>query len=154
MIPYFVMIIKRFSKLVKKRRFHIIFSMDDEDLLLTETLEKIHAQLLEERKAITRTDEANSKVAAEYDDAILKLKKLLPQVNDVTALCVLEDDDFCFIIQLIEEYIDNFIIDGRTEEARKRDEAKYRALNDFLEQFYDDGEEDEEDEDNFEDEEE
>lgn len=126
--------------------------MDEEDRLLTQTLKNLYEQIIDERADITRTDEANSKIAAEYDEAIERLNRLLKEINEVIDIYRLEEEDFVFIIESLELYCDNFIVDGRTEAARKRDEKKYNELKNFLDQFYDD-EEDFDDEEIEEDEE-
>ncbi len=112
--------------------------MDEEDRLLIQTLKNLYEQILDERADIKRTDEANSKIAGEYDEAIERLARLLKEINEVIDIYQLEEEDFVFIIEALELYCDNFIIDGRTETARKRDEKKYNELKDFLDQFYDD----------------
>ncbi len=112
--------------------------MDEEDRLLKQTLKNLYEQILDERADIKRTDEANSKIAVEYDEAIERLARLLKEINEVIDIYQLEEEDFVFIIEALELYCDNFIIDGRTETARKRDEKKYNELKDFLDQFYDD----------------
>ncbi len=116
--------------------------MDEEDRLLTQTLKNLYEQILEERADIKRTDEANSKIAAEYDEAIERLGRLLKEINEVIDIYRLEEEDFVFVIEALELYCDNFIIDGRTETARKRDEKEYNELKEFLDQFYDDDEDD------------
>ncbi len=112
--------------------------MDEEDRLLIQTLKNLYEQILDERADIKRTDESNSKIAGEYDEAIERLARLLKEINEVIDIYQLEEEDFVFIIEALELYCDNFIIDGRTETARKRDEKKYNELKDFLDQFYDD----------------
>ncbi len=124
--------------------------MDEEDRLLTQTLKNLYEQILEERADIKRTDEANSKIAAEYDEAIERLSRLLKEINEVIDIYRLEEEDFVFVIEALELYCDNFIVDGRTETARKRDEKEYNELKEFLDQFYDDDEDDDDlDEEDF-----
>ncbi len=124
--------------------------MDEEARLLTQTLKNLYEQILEERADIKRTDEANSKIAAEYDEAIERLSRLLKEINEVIDIYRLEEEDFVFVIEALELYCDNFIVDGRTETARKRDEKEYNELKEFLDQFYDDDEDDDDlDEEDF-----
>ncbi len=123
--------------------------MDEEDRLLMQTLKKLYEQILDERADITRTDEANSKIASEYDEAIDRLSRLLKEINEVIDIYKLEEEDFIFIIEALELYCDNFIVDGRTETARKRDEKEYNELKNFLDQFYDDEDDDLDDEEDF-----
>lgn len=123
--------------------------MDEEDRLLTQTLKNLYEQILEERADIKRTDEANSKIAAEYDEAIERLGHLLKEINEVIDIYRLEEEDFVFVIEALELYCDNFIIDGRTETSRKRDEKEYNELKEFLDQFYDDDDDDLDEEEDF-----
>lgn len=123
--------------------------MDREDKFLIETLRKVYEQTVEERMDITRTDEENSQLAAECDDAIERFNRLLPEIKGVIDLYELEEEDFVFIIEALEEYSDSFIVDGRTQRQLEKDLKEYEELTAFLDQFYDDGEdgEDFEDED-------
>lgn len=123
--------------------------MDEEDRLLTQTLKNLYEQILEERADIKRTDEANSKITAEYDEAIERLSHLLKEINEVIDIYRLEEEDFVFVIEALELYCDNFIVDGRTETARKRDEKEYNELKEFLDQFYDDDDDDLDEEEDF-----
>jgi len=112
--------------------------MNKEDKLLIKTLRIIHDQILEERTDISKTDDVNNQIAADYDEMLEHLNKLIPSINEVFDIYKLEEEDFTFIIELIEMYADNFIIDGRTPEAKKQTEKEFLALQSFLDQFYDD----------------
>ena len=124
--------------------------MNEEDKFLLKTLKKIYSQILDERTELLRSDGENARIAAEYDDSIARLKRLLPEIHEVFDIYRLEEEDFVFVIEALEMYCEAFVIDGRTESSRKRDEKEFRALQDFLDQFYDDsddeGDDDEEDE--------
>lgn len=117
--------------------------MDEEDKLLLRTLKNVYGQLLDERTDIKRTDGENSKIAAEYDDAIERMSRLVPRIHEVFDIYKLEEEDFVFIIEAIEMYLDSFVIDGRSQDTKERDEKEYEALESFLDQFYDDSEDEE-----------
>lgn len=117
--------------------------MDEEDKLLLRTLKNVYGQLLDERTDIKRTDGENSKIAAEYDDAIERMSRLVPRIHEVFDIYKLEEEDFVFIIEAIEMYLDSFVIDGRSQDTKERDENEYEALESFLDQFYDDSEDEE-----------
>ena len=128
--------------------------MNEEDKFLLKTLKKIYSQILDERTELLRSDGENARIAAEYDDSIARLKRLLPEIHEVFDLYRLEEEDFVFIIETLEMYCESFIIDGRTKDSKERDEKEFKELQDFLDQFYDDeSDEDEESDENFEDEE-
>lgn len=128
--------------------------MNEEDKFLLKTLKKIYSQILDERTELLRSDGENARIAAEYDDSIVRLKRLLPEIHEVFDIYRLEEEDFVFIIETLEMYCENFIIDGRTKDSKERDEKEFKELQDFLDQFYDDeSDEDEESDENFEDEE-
>ncbi len=126
--------------------------MDNEDLFLQETLKKVYSQILEERADITRTDAQNGELASEYDEAIERLNRLLPEIKGVLDLYELDEEDFLFILDRLEMYSESFIVDGRQEERLRKDLEDYEELSAFLEQFYDD--EDDYDEEDYEEEEE
>ena len=123
--------------------------MDFEDRLLLKTLKDIRAGLAAEKADHLRTDGENGRIGAEYEESIARLDRLLPEIREVFDIFRLEEEDFVFVIEALEMYCEAFVIDGRTESSRKRDEKEFRALQDFLDQFYDDsddeGEEEEED---------
>lgn len=125
--------------------------MNEEDKFLLKTLKKIYSQILNERTDILRSDGENARIAAEYDDSIARLKRLLPKIHEVLDIYRLEEEDFVFIIETLEMYCESFIIDGRTQDSKERDEKEFEELQDFLDQFYDD--EDEESDEKFGDEE-
>lgn len=121
--------------------------MTDDELLL-KSLNNIKNQMADERADIKRTDKLNSQIAAEYDEAIKKLDKILPKIKSVLDIYYVEsEEDFVFVIESLENYSENFIIDGRDEEKKKRDEAEFAQLQNIISEFYDDDEEDDEDSD-------
>lgn len=121
-------------------------NMTDDELLL-KSLENIKNQMMAERADIKRTDNLNSRIAAEYDSAIKKMDRILPKIKSVMDIYYVEnEEDFVFVIELLENYSENFIIDGRDEEKKKRGEAEFAQLQNIIAEFYeDDGEESEDD---------
>lgn len=122
--------------------------MTDDGLLL-KSLEDIKGQMAAERADIRRTDGLNGRIAAEYDCAMERLGRILPEIKGVMDVFYLEDEeDFVFLVELLENYSENFIIDGRDEEKKKRGEAEFAQLQNIISEFYeDDEEEDDEEED-------
>lgn len=120
-----------------------------DDEFLVKTLENIKNQMVEERADITRTDKLNSQIAAEYDDAIKRITRLIPKIKTVLDIYYVDsDEDFEFVIEALENYAENFVVDGRDEEKKKQDEADFQKLQNIIFEFYeDDDEEDEEEED-------
>lgn len=57
--------------------------MNEEDKFLLKTLKKIYSQILDERTELLRSDGENARIAAEYDDSIARLKRLLPEIHEV-----------------------------------------------------------------------
>ena len=121
--------------------------MDFEDRLLLKTLKDIRAGLAAEKADHLRTDGENGRIGAEYEESIARLDRLLPEIREVFDIYRLEEEDFVFVIEALEMYCEAFVIDGRTESSRKRDEKEFRALQDFLDQFYDDSDDEGEEED-------
>lgn len=118
-----------------------------DDEFLVKTLENIKNQMVEERADITRTDKLNSQIAAEYDDAIKKITRLIPKIKNVLDIYYLEtEEDFEFVIDALENYAENFVVDGRDEAKKKQDEADFQKLQNIIFEFYDDDEDDESDE--------
>lgn len=120
--------------------------MDFEDRLLLKTLKDIRAGLAAEKADHLRTDGENGRIGAEYEASIARLDRLLPEIREVFDIYRLEEEDFVFVIEALEMYCEAFVIDGRTESSRKRDEKEFRALQDFLDQFYDDSDDEGEEE--------
>lgn len=120
--------------------------MDFEDRLLLKTLKEIRAGLAAEKADHLRTDGENGRIGAEYEESIARLDRLLPEIREVFDIYRLEEEDFVFVIEALEMYCEAFVIDGRTESSRKRDEKEFRSLQDFLDQFYDDSDDEGEEE--------
>ncbi|WP_303922157.1 hypothetical protein [Treponema berlinense] len=120
--------------------------MDFEDRLLLKTLKDIRAGLAAEKADHLRTDGENGRIGAEYEASIARMDRLLPEIREVFDIYRLEEEDFVFVIEALEMYCEAFVIDGRTESSRKRDEKEFRALQDFLDQFYDDSDDEGEEE--------
>lgn len=120
--------------------------MDFEDRLLLKTLKDIRAGLAAEKADHLRTDGENGRIGAEYEASIARLDRLLPEIREVFDIYRLEEEDFVFVIEALEMYCEAFVIDGRTESSRKRDEKEFRSLQDFLDQFYDDSDDEGEEE--------
>lgn len=120
-----------------------------DDEFLVKTLENIKNQMVEERADITRTDKLNSQIAAEYDDAIKRITRLIPKIKTVLDIYYVDsDEDFEFVIEALENYAENFVVDGRDEEKKKQDEADFQKLQNIIFEFYEDDDEgDEEEED-------
>lgn len=123
--------------------------MKDDELFL-KALKEIKNQMVEERSEISRTDEINSQIAAEYDEGIEILGRVVPLVKSVDDVWALEEADFVYVLECFEKYSENFIIDGRSEEKLKADEAEFSQLQDILYDFYED--DDDENSDEYEDE--
>ena len=119
--------------------------MDNEDIFLTEVLKKVYAQILDERTDIKRMDGQNAELAAEYDEAVERFNRLLPEIKGVIDLYELDEEDFLFILDRLEMYSESFIVDGRNEESYEKDLKEYEELAAFLDQFYDDEDDDGED---------
>lgn len=116
-----------------------------DDEFLVKTLENIKNQMVEERADITRTDKLNSQIAAEYDDAIKRITRLIPKIKTVLDIYYVDsDEDFEFVIEALENYAENFVVDGRDEEKKKRDEADFQKLQNIIFEFYEDDDEDSE----------
>lgn len=116
-----------------------------DDEFLVKTLENIKNQMVEERADITRTDKLNSQIAAEYDDAIKRITRLIPKIKTVLDIYYVDsDEDFEFVIEALENYAENFVVDGRDEAKKKQDEADFQKLQNIIFEFYEDDDEDSE----------
>lgn len=114
--------------------------MTDDEVLL-KSLKNILKEILEERSELTGNDDQSLEIAEELDDNAEILDSLIPEITKIDDLYNLEDDEFDFILELLQDYTDNFIIDGRTPEKLQEDEAEYAQLMDILFNFYEDDEE-------------
>lgn len=119
-----------------------------DDEFLVKTLENIKNQMVEERAGITRTDKLNSQIAADYDDAIKRMARLIPKIKTVLDIYYVgSDEDFEFVIEALENYAENFVVDGRDEEKKKQDETDFQKLQNIIFEFYEDDNEESEDDD-------
>lgn len=122
-----------------------------DDALLVKSLENIRRQMADERACVRRTDALNSRIAAEYDGVMEKMDRILPKIKGVQDVYYVEsEDDFVFLIEMLESYSENFIIDGRDEEKKKRDEAEFAQLQSIISEFYGDDEDEQADEEDYE----
>lgn len=121
--------------------------MTDDELLI-ESLSQIQKQIKEELEAEKGDSEAGREIREEYEDNLELLDLLVPKIRGIDSLYEeLEEDEFAFIIECLENYQDNFVIDGRSPEKLKEDEAKYSQLSDLMFNFYDDSDEEDDGED-------
>ena len=121
--------------------------MTDDELLL-ESLSIIQKQIKEELEAEKGDSEAGREIREEYEDNLELLDLLVPKIKGIDSLYEeLEEDEFAFIIECLENYQDNFVIDGRSPEKLKEDEEKYERLSDLMFNFYDDSDEEDDGED-------
>lgn len=116
--------------------------MTDDEVLL-KSLKSILKGILEERSEITGNDDQSLEIAEELDDNAEILDSLIPEITKIDDLYNLEEDEFEFIVEMLQDYSENFIIDGRSPEKLQEDEAEYSQLMDILFNFYDDEDEEE-----------
>lgn len=104
---------------------------------------------LEETKSNTKFDsETKNELIEDYSEVLEIVTDLIPKITSVDSLYELEEDEFSFAVELLENYAEVFIIDGRNEEKLKQDEEEYAILQDILFELYDEfDDEDYEDED-------
>lgn len=121
--------------------------MTDDELLI-ESLSQIQKQIKEELEAEKGDSEESREIREEYEDNLELLDLLAPKIRGIDSLYEeLEEDEFAFIVECLENYQDNFIIDGRNPQKLKEDEEKYSQLSDILFELYDDDDEDGDEED-------
>ena len=117
--------------------------MTDDELLI-ESLSQIQKQIKEELEAEKGDSETSREIREEYEDNLELLDLLAPKIRGIDSLYEeLEEDEFAFIIECLENYQDNFVIDGRNPQKLKEDEEKYERLSDLMFNFYDDSDEEE-----------
>lgn len=117
------------------------------DELLIESLSIIQKLIKEELEAEKGQNEASREIRQDYEEVLELLGYIVPKIKGIDSLYEeLDEDEFAFIAECLENYQDNFIIDGRNPQKLKEDEEKYSQLSDLLFELYDDDEEaDEED---------
>ncbi len=119
--------------------------MSDDEFLI-KYLGDIKNQVKEEREDLTGDEYIDKEITEDYDEILELLELLIPKINGIDSLYSLEEDEFEFIVECMEEYSEVFVIDGRSPETLARDEALYSQLSDILFQIYDDDDEDDSDE--------
>ncbi|MBQ9283246.1 MAG: hypothetical protein IJ207_13790 [Treponema sp.] len=112
--------------------------MTDDELLI-ESLSIIQKQVKEELEAEKGKKEASKVIREDYEEVLELLSYIVPKIKGIDSLYEeLEEDEFAFIAECLENYQDNFVIDGRNPQKLKEDEAKYSQLSDLLFELYDD----------------
>ncbi|MBP3771854.1 MAG: hypothetical protein J6I53_04075 [Treponema sp.] len=112
--------------------------MTDDELLI-ESLSIIQKQVKEELEAEKGQNEASKVIREDYEEVLELLSYIVPKIKGIDSLYEeLEEDEFAFIAECLENYQDNFVIDGRNPQKLKEDEAKYSQLSDLLFELYDD----------------
>lgn len=115
------------------------------DELLIESLSIIQKLIKEELEAEKGQNEASREIRQDYEEVLELLGYIVPKIKGIDSLYEeLDEDEFAFIAECLENYQDNFIIDGRNPQKLKEDEEKYSQLSDLLFGLYDDDEENEE----------
>ena len=116
--------------------------MTDDELLL-KSIQAIRDEIRAERSELTDSDEVSSFLAEDLDETAELLDKIAPKIKGLDSLYEdLDEDEFSFIVECLQDYADNFVIDGTDDQKRQRGEAEYSQLTDILFDFYDeDGEE-------------
>jgi hypothetical protein len=113
------------------------------DELLIESLSIIQKQIKEELDAEKGESEASKEIRQDYEEVLELLGYIVPKIKGIDSLYEeLDEDEFAFIAECLENYQDNFIIDGRNPQKLKEDEEKYSQLSDILFELYDDDDED------------
>ena len=121
--------------------------MTDDELLI-ESLSIIQKQVKEELEAEKGQNEASKVIREDYEEVLELLSYIVPKIKGIDSLYEeLEEDEFAFIAECLENYQDNFVINGRNPQKLKEDEAKYSQLSDLLFNFYDDSDEEDDGED-------
>ena len=112
------------------------------DELLIESLSIIQKQIKEELDAEKGESEASKEIRQDYEEVLELLGYIVPKIKGIDSLYEeLDEDEFAFIAECLENYQDNFIIDGRNPQKLKEDEEKYSQLSDILFELYDDDDE-------------
>lgn len=102
---------------------------------------------LEETKSNTKFDsETKNELIEDYSEVLEIVTDLIPKITSVDSLYELEEDEFSFAVELLENYAEVFIIDGRNEEKLKQDEEEYAVLQDILFELYDEFDDEDEEE--------
>ncbi|WP_191013471.1 hypothetical protein [Treponema zioleckii] len=109
------------------------------DELLIESLQTIQNQVKEELAEITENDKTSNVLREDYEEVLELLGYLVPKITGIDSLYEeLEEDEFEFIVDCLENYQEVFVIDGRNPEKLKADEEKYSQLTDILFDLYGD----------------
>lgn len=117
------------------------------DDLLIESLVTIQELVKDELKAEKGDDELTKEIREEYEEVQELLGFIVPKIKGIASLYTeLDEDEFSFIMECLENYQENFIIDGTDPQKLGEDEEKYSLLSDMMFELYD-TDDDEENED-------
>lgn len=120
--------------------------MTDDELIL-HAFSEIKSQIEEEfecEKESNTPSEYKDEILADYAESLEVLEILIPKIRGIDSLYdTLDEEEFSVAVEFLEEFYENFVIDGRTEESLKHTEGVYFQLSDIMFELY--GEFDEED---------
>ena len=120
-----------------KKGLKFMENMSKDELLL-ESLSAIQEQVKSELNDEKGSDELSREIREEYEEVQELLGYIVPKIKGVSSLYTeLEEDELAFILECLEDYQENFIIDGTSPEKLKEDEEKYSMLSDLMFELYD-----------------
>lgn len=115
--------------------------MENQDLFFIELLNKI---LAEYKECAEYTKNIHSPIYDEINEdhqaCIAELTELLEEVHSIDDLAEYEEDVIYDVFEFIEEYASNFVI-SEEETQKKIDTAEYNKIQDLLNLFMDEDEE-------------
>ncbi len=104
-----------------------------DDELLKESYDKI---LIELNNTYLHYKKDNFDYTAElledFSDTMEILKDILKDGSSVESLKKLDEEDYAFMYELLNDYAETFVIDGRTKDTLSRDTKKYEQLLELL----------------------
>lgn len=118
-----------------------------DDEVLVKSFENILKEIKEEKADAGERNELNSEIAESYDEAIERLERIVPKIKCTDDIFVLDDEqDYYFAIDSLENYFENYVVDGRDEQKKAEGYAELEALGRVLAEFYEDDDEEEDSE--------
>lgn len=113
--------------------FHDIFSSMSDDELLIDSLKTYIQELSENLIHLKNTHfDWTDEIVQECADTKEILCDILQEVNCVEDLKNLDEEDYAFVYECLNEYAEIFIVDGTDERMRLQGEQRFEQLVDLL----------------------
>lgn len=107
------------------------------DQLLLKAFKEILGEARENLEYLKKDNfEYSDEVREDCADTIAILEDILPEINGIQELHSLDQEDYAFMFEMLQNYSEVFIVDGTgSEEKLEQDCAEFEQLMDIIEEL-------------------